>query len=378
MSVATAPGLESIRAPFAQDPERNAEAVRRITDLFLRDSRSFTDEHVAVFDEVIGMLAARIEAHARAELAERLSDLDNAPPNLIRRLARDEILVARSVLSRSPRLCDEDLVAIALEHGRNHMIAIAERPMLSERVTDILVEHGDQVVVHAAVRNPQAHFSAAGFGRLVSRSRQDEALQAVLGERPDLPLARLKELVDLAKTGVRRKLIALLGDRLDVEEAVEAGATAGFAEAAGALWQRVGPPVDAGDAAVRAAAGTLGETDVMRYALAGAVEEAESALGILAGLPATFASRLLDDQRDDLLLIVCRSLGFAWETVEALRHLKRNGATMAIPAPKLRSGYEALARPTAQRVVRLVRAREPEAAPASTAAGADQRRLATM
>ena len=70
----------------------------------MRDAERFSDEHIAVFDEVIGLLADRIEAYARAARAERLVDIPNAPPKVVRRLARDDISVARPILQRSARL----------------------------------------------------------------------------------------------------------------------------------------------------------------------------------------------------------------------------------------------------------------------------------
>ncbi len=361
MCAAPAHDLDLPSASAALDPERNAETVRRITDLFLRDCERLRDEHVAVFDEVISMLASRIEAHARAELAERLADVENAPPSLIRRLAHDEILVARPILSRSPRLSDDDLVDVAIAMGRNHMIAITERDTLSATVTDVLVEHGDQVVVHATVKNPKANFSEPGFGKLVSRSRNDEALQVVLGERPDLPLHRLKELIEQAKSTVRQRLVATLGERSAavVDDAVEVGAAAGYSEAVGGLYQRLGPNPSPGDAAQRAARGELGESDVFNYALAGNAAEAGSALNLLAKLPPAFAERILTDPPDDLLLIVCRSLDFSWETVEALRRLKKPPPGTPLHTGKLRSGYETLNKVTAQRVIRFLRARDP-------------------
>ena len=374
MSAATAHGLDLRTASATLDPERNAETVRRITDLFLRDCERLRDEHVAVFDEVIGMLASRIEAHARAELSERMADVENAPPGLVRRLAHDEILVARPILSRSPRLTDGDLVDVALAMGRNHMIAITERDSLSEAVTDVLIEHGDQVVLHATVRNPRARFSEPGYGRLVSRSRNDEALQVVLGERPDLPLHRLKELVEQAKSTVRQKLVATLGERAAaaVDDAVEAGAAAGYSETVGGLFQRLGPSPSPGDAALRASKGELTESVVFNYALAANASEASAALNLLARLPPAFAERILAEPPDDLLLIVCRSLDFSWETVEALRRLKKPQPGTPPHTGKLRSGYETLNKVTAQRVIRFLRARDPSQG-AGGAAG-----LATM
>ncbi len=79
--------------------EKRAETLRRITGLFLDGAVSFNDEHVALFDDVIGYLIEEIEAKALAELARRLAPLPNAPAGVVNKLARnDDIEVAGPVL----------------------------------------------------------------------------------------------------------------------------------------------------------------------------------------------------------------------------------------------------------------------------------------
>ena len=48
-------------------PERRAETLRRVTALFLSGADHFADDHVALFDDVIGYLIEEIEAKALAE-----------------------------------------------------------------------------------------------------------------------------------------------------------------------------------------------------------------------------------------------------------------------------------------------------------------------
>src|SRR5512146_1228614 len=67
--------------------EKRAETLRRITGLFLDGAPAFNDEHVAVFDDVIGYLIEEIEAKALAELARRLAPVPNAPIHVVTRLA---------------------------------------------------------------------------------------------------------------------------------------------------------------------------------------------------------------------------------------------------------------------------------------------------
>lgn len=109
-------------------------------------------------------------------------------------------MVARPVLSRSPRLDDQTLMAIALEQGRDHMLAICERPILSPCVTDVLLAEGDGVVRHAVVGNPGARFSPVGTATLIHHARRDQALGELLGERMDLSPFEARQLMEIART----------------------------------------------------------------------------------------------------------------------------------------------------------------------------------
>src|SRR5690349_5982132 len=93
--------LELQEVIAAGTTERRVDALRRVTDLFLYDASRCGEDIVAVFDDVIGLLAQRIEARARVELAERLAPVPNAPPGVIRTLAHDDVIaVARPVITQ--------------------------------------------------------------------------------------------------------------------------------------------------------------------------------------------------------------------------------------------------------------------------------------
>jgi uncharacterized protein (DUF2336 family) len=65
------------------DPQRRAEAARRIAELFLQGAENFRPDHVNLFDSVLIDLVPHTELAARADLAERLSVLANAPRALV-------------------------------------------------------------------------------------------------------------------------------------------------------------------------------------------------------------------------------------------------------------------------------------------------------
>ena len=67
--------------------EKREAALWRITDLFIAGSDTYTEDHVTLFDDVIGRLAATIETNARAKLSNRLARVPNAPVGVVRSLA---------------------------------------------------------------------------------------------------------------------------------------------------------------------------------------------------------------------------------------------------------------------------------------------------
>jgi hypothetical protein len=67
-------------------------------------------------------------------------------------------------------LGEGDLIASASQQGQDHPLAIAQRETISEKVTDILIERGEQKVVHGVAKNAGARISDDGFGKLVLRS----------------------------------------------------------------------------------------------------------------------------------------------------------------------------------------------------------------
>jgi uncharacterized protein (DUF2336 family) len=116
-----------------------AEMLFRITDLFIAGADRYSANQILLFDKLIARLVAVIETSGRVKLADRLAPLANAPIGSVRMLAFDDnILVARPVLRRSDQLDEVDLVANASSKSQQHLVAISERRILSEAVTDVL------------------------------------------------------------------------------------------------------------------------------------------------------------------------------------------------------------------------------------------------
>jgi uncharacterized protein (DUF2336 family) len=99
-----------------------------------------------LFDDILQRVLDELP-FARQELAERLAARADVPPRVVVKLAADTIAVAAPVLTHSPVLQDDDLAGLAREKSQDHLLAISNRSWVSERITDILVDRGDSLVL---------------------------------------------------------------------------------------------------------------------------------------------------------------------------------------------------------------------------------------
>ena len=281
--------------------------------------------------------------------------MPNAPPGTILSLANDEIVVARPVLTVSPRLDDQALMAIALDRGRDHMLAICERPAVSAPVTDVLVRRGDGAVRHAIAGNHGARFSLAGTATLIDHARRDGGLVDLLGDRPDLSPRETMQLVGIAEARARRHLLAALpGSGEDVSAAVERGAHALRGSAEGDRDQAAAP------AAAKEMSGgrELAESDLLTLAEGGRREEAMAALASLTALPPPAVARIFGERDNDLLIVVGKARGWSWRTVRALLRLRDPALTERHHFRRAEETFDRLASSNARRVLQVLRLRE--------------------
>jgi uncharacterized protein (DUF2336 family) len=358
MSVSTL--LRDLEATMLRgSTDDRAQILSRLTDLFLSTAAGMDDDQVSVFDVVIGRLSRAIELRARIELSERLAPVSNAPSGVVRQLALDEISVARPVLVGSKRLSDQDLVAVSAAKGRDHMLAITERPDLGEPVTDFLILRGGRVVTHAVAANQTARFSRHGMGVLVMRAVQDDALQATLGMRRDIPPELSEQLMAAAKNAARRRMSVNLEPALAgaVAGAVERGAQAVAAETQ--IEEDFGAFNSALEEIKRLnEAGELNEAKVAELARSGSTEHAMCAVAALAqlGLPAT--EQIIRGPDREAILLVARGLGWSWETTAALIALRKDYGKSEAAIERARQSFRGLAQNTAQRVLGFLRMRD--------------------
>ena len=189
MSMATQSLILELDAALSKATNhRQLEILRRVTDLFVIGADKYTDEQVAIFDDVIVRLIANMDQRALRELSARLSDVANPPRSVVAQLSgSDDIAISGPALEKSEGISDEALVSIAASKSQKHLKAIAGRPKLSEVVTDVLVDRGDSEVSRRVSANLGARLSEMGFVKLINRAKKDRNLADAISLRSDLP-----------------------------------------------------------------------------------------------------------------------------------------------------------------------------------------------
>jgi len=351
MTVATSliPGLDEIVR--SDDPKRRTEAARRISEMFLQGAAGFRPDHVDFFDGVLTDLVPHSELGLRAELAERLSLLANAPRGLVGRLAReDELSVAGPLLRRSPVIEEKLLVEIAGLKGQGHLLAMAERSALSADVTDVIVRRGNRETVRRAAQNAGAQFSQAGYSALIRRAGQDGVLTLAVGQRADLSDRHLKDLLAGSIDIIRRRLFEVV--KPDRQSAIKLAMSEISGGPERIVSRRDFAPAQRTILALHRS-GQLNESALLDFAKSYKYEETVAALSALSAVKIATLDRLVAGDRHDPVLVLGKVLGLEWATVRALI-LLRLGANR-VPSPTdieiARMNFARLMPSSAERVV---------------------------
>lgn len=341
--------------------DKRLTTIRRVTDLFLSSADSFNTDQIELFGDVLERLIKTIEIRAiadvssriaLAEISAKLAPVAQAPPSVVRRLARhDEIAVAGPVLMESARLSTEDLVEIAETKGEPHLLAISGRWWLKEVVTDVLLARRYPSVSRRIINNPGARVSAAGFAVVVAQAETDPELAVETGIRVDLPSELRRHLLSNATETVRSRLLSRAPPHIFEE-------VRGAIEAVSARVSREMSRVRDFTAARRFVAlldgnGELNEAALFGFAKQRKYEETVAALALLSQSTVEVVRPLMQSLRDDGVLIPCKVAGLSWETVSAV--LESRFATGSMAPHESAKAKDQFARITVENARRLLR-----------------------
>ena len=334
---------------------RRIETLRRVTDLFLSGATDYSDDQLALFDDVFQCLIEHIEVSARALLANHLATADNAPRRTVRALAFDDTIeVAGPVLSQSERLDDAALIEAARSKSQAHLLAISIRRVLSRAVTDVLVQRGNTEVVRSTVKNPGAEFSESSYNKLVKRVADDDDLATSLGLRPNLPRHVYLKLLAKASATVQQRLEAAHPKQAaEVPTAVREATRRARAVPAEATKQA---EIAHGLVKSLYEDGRLDEQLLSQFAEEDRFDETNAAIAALANVTVATAENMMVESRAEGVMILAKVAGLSWSTVKTIIRM-RDELSGAEPTDiaACKGTYERLRASTAQQVMRFHR-----------------------
>ena len=182
-------------AKLMADPsaELRVETSAKIAAKFSVDELGPAERQIA--EDIFRALVKDVEVRVRESLSVHLKHSPNVPHDIALALARDVDSVALPMLKFSEVLTDDDLVQIVKDQGPTKQVAIAQRPRVSSKVADALIDTGNETAVARLVANEGADITTTSLDRVMVQYEGVEAVFNSLAGRPNLPAAISERLI---------------------------------------------------------------------------------------------------------------------------------------------------------------------------------------
>ncbi len=302
--------------------------LKRMADVVcLPSSRVNAFERAMTADLLLEMLR-EASPDQRLRVARRLASLAEIPVRMLRLLLRDDIEVARALLTDETALSEADLIDCARHGTQDHRLLIAKRRTLGELTCEALIEAGEAPVVDALLKNTGASLSTDAIDALVAASQKHPAFIPGLLRRSELRPAHAYVIFWWAEPENRRLILTRFAVSREV---LQDSASDVFPMAAAENWQ---------DPLVRKAMQFIERRQRNRAAIAkspyasldeaiadgqkGITRELVREISFLAGVKPTTGAKILGDPYGEPIAIICKATGLPRSAVLALwRGLRR-------------------------------------------------------
>ncbi len=275
-------------------------------------------------------LAVDADAETRRWLSEQVATAAWTPAALARRLALDDISIARPMLAASPVLREADLLEIVGRTTPDHQAQIARRTGLGRAVIAALLDADCPRVLTALIANASARLEASSLSRLAEQARWMPGLRAPLARREELTADIAQVLYTYCGQSVRQTLSGRfrLADETRAAE-MPCATVVQFPQARDAMDRRLVEKLHA--------AGQLGPALLLNALRDGRLELFLAGLSALGGIEAWRLRSALDSNQPELLARACAAAGMdrsLFATI--LRHVRdANGGRPSGPQSEL-------------------------------------------
>lgn len=206
-------GKATIRQALqGETAEYRANAVQKIGRNLRTAELSEADRAFAI--KLLDRICADVSALVRRALAVTLRSSPYLPAHIARQLIEDIDSIAIPILSDSPVLTDEDLVAVLQSKAAEKIRAIAQRKTLSLHISHAIVSFGDGAATARLAANDGALISPETASLIAELHVDDDLIREAALSRQDMPPEIIAKLIDHSarKLGVRLKTYPGISD----------------------------------------------------------------------------------------------------------------------------------------------------------------------
>ena len=184
-------------------PSTRVAAAEKVAKVF--DGELSAQER-ELAEKIFRIMVHDAEVRVREALSRNLKSNPLVPHDVAVDLAKDVNAVALPILEYSEVLTDEDLIEIVRLQDTEKQVAIAGRPVVSESVSDAIVDAENEAAVTRLVSNPGAAISDGSLDKVVTTLGDREGIQKAMAERPRVPVTIAERLVTLVTDHLQKQL----------------------------------------------------------------------------------------------------------------------------------------------------------------------------
>lgn len=181
--------------------------VEAIGSLSVSEGSPLTDRERGLMFDILGHLVHETEMSVRRTVSACLAEIPDAPRDLIRLLANDDIEIAYPVLTNSGVLQDDDLIEVIRHRTQEHQLAVTIRSNITESVSDALVETGNENVIRSLLKNTDAKISRSTMEYLVEQSKRIDSFQEPILHRRDLDPELVRNMFTWVSSALRQYIV---------------------------------------------------------------------------------------------------------------------------------------------------------------------------
>lgn len=213
--------------------ERRRLLTETIADLFHGDGKVLTERERTLMFDIMHKMVRDAELSLRRIIGQQLANVPGMPRELALFLANDDIEVAYPILSDHDILQDEDLIEIIQNRTMEHRLAVAIRGTVSEKVTDELVESGEESVITTLMNNSGSRISKATMEFLVEESKRVDSFREPILRREEMSPELAKRMYMWVSAALRQHIVDKFKlDQEVVDDLIERSVLEGTAETA--------------------------------------------------------------------------------------------------------------------------------------------------